>query len=229
MTGTTGTGTDLEVLAKDRVRFLVGAGLSFSAGVVNGAATVGIVQERTMHMSGRLNDLVRDLAFNRPEGLLVGTLIASFVTGAIFAGFLVPRRGVPRVLMWSAGLLVAGAVVTALAAGAVFSTQLAVAASLALAGGLQNGATSQVVLGRTTHITGDLTDFALAVSVGDRPRIAFLFTKLAAFASGGMAGFLGVRYGHQSLVLLGCGLAVASISLYLTLAGSGAATAGAAH
>jgi uncharacterized membrane protein YoaK (UPF0700 family) len=214
-------------LAKGRVRFLVGATLSFSAGVVNGAATIGLVRERTMHMSGRLNDLLRDLAYDPPEGLLVGTLIASFVLGAILAGRLVPRRGVSWVLLRSAGLLVTGAAVTVLFADKVASAQLMVAAILAVAGGLQNGATSQVALGRTTHITGDLTDFALAVSVGDRGRAAFLSTKLSAFACGGMAGFLGVRHGHLALVLLVCGLTVAASSQYL--AASGRQLAGAAH
>lgn len=214
-------------LAKGRVRFVVGAILSFSAGMVNGAATVGLVRERTMHMSGRLNDLLRDLAYDPPEGLLVGTLIASFVIGAILSGRLVPRRGVPWVLWRSAGLLVAGAAVTALFADKVVSAQLMVAAILAVAGGLQNGATSQVALGRTTHITGDLTDFALAVSTGDRSRAAFLSTKLSAFAGGGLAGFLGVHHGHLALVLLVCGLTVAAGSRYL--AASGSQMVGATH
>lgn len=205
---------------QDRTRFLVGAGLSFSAGTVNGAATVALIGERTMHMSGRVNDLLRDLAFAPLQGLLVATLIACFLLGAVLAGRLVPRQGVPRVLFLSAGLLAVGAALTVVMAGAEVPAQFAVAAVLAAAGGIQNGATSQVALGRTTHITGDLTDMALAISVGDRPRAAYLATKLSAFACGGMAGFLGVWHGHLWLVLLGCGLVVAGGSYYLLALGA---------
>jgi uncharacterized membrane protein YoaK (UPF0700 family) len=168
-----------------------------------------------MHMSGRVNDLIRDLVYDPPEGRLIGTLVGSFVIGAILAGRWVPRQGLPLVLLKSAFLLFAGAVVAALFADTLPVAQLVVGGLLALAGGIQNGATSQVSPGRTTHCTGDLTDMSLAVAAGNWVHAAFLFTKMAAFSVGGIAGFLGANYGHLTSVLLACGLIIGGGALYL--------------
>ncbi|MEW6522810.1 MAG: DUF1275 family protein [Bacillota bacterium] len=197
-----------QAVAKRWVPFVTGAVLSFSAGTVNGAATVALVFERTTHMSGRVNDLLRDLVFDPPEGLLVACLVGSFVLGAFFAGMLVPRRGVTPALLGTAVLLAAAGAATWTGEVALDGSRYIVASLLALAAGLQNGATSQVAVGRTTHVTGDLTDLAIAMAAGDRGRAAFLLAKLTAFSGGGIAGFMGIRHGHLALVLLLCALTV---------------------
>jgi len=210
--------TDGQNLAKRRAMYLIGTLLSFSAGAVNGAATVALVFERTMHMSGRGNDLLRDLIFDLPEGLLVACLIGSFVLGAFLAGLLVPRRGVNFALLGCAGLLAVAAI--AASAGETYDLNRYVVASLlAMAGGAQNSATSQSKVGRTTHITGDLTDMAIAFSTGNRGCSIFLMSKLTAFSAGGLAGFMGVQYGNLSFVLMVCSVMIIVATLFRPEAG----------
>lgn len=205
--------------AKHWTVFLVGALLSFSAGTVNGAATVALVFERTMHMSGRGSDLLRDLIFNPPEGLLVFCLLGSFLLGAFLAGLLVPRHGATIVLLAGAALLAAAAGTVAATGASAGETafdlnRYIVASLLALAGGLQNSATSLAGVGRTTHITGSLTDVGIAVATRNRSRAAFLSAKLVAFSAGGLAGFAGAHYGSLTGVLAICSLTVAAGALF---------------
>jgi len=212
----------LTVLSRRWVLFVAGWFLSFVAGSVNGVTTVALVFERTTHISGRVNDLLRDLAFDLPEGLLVACIIYSFVAGAAAAGWLVPRVGPARTLLVTAVPLALGAALVwaggASGAKEVYTgMRYAVAAVLSFAAGLQNSTTSQVKLGRTTHVTGDLTDMGIAIAAADWARAAFLFTKHAGFAAGGVAGFVGIRYVTPATVLLACVIAITGTALALLI------------
>lgn len=54
--------------------------------------------------------------------------------------------------------------------------------------GWQNGATSQSDIGRTTHVTGDITDLGLKLAQGDWAKAAYYGTKFLSFVLGGMMG-----------------------------------------
>jgi len=199
--------TGWSVLSRRWVWFLTGALLSFAAGTVNGVTTASVVFERTTHVSGRVNDVLRDLIFDRPEGLLVLCVIASFLVGAFIAGRLVPRRGpvftlvTVVILVLSGAGLVWGIAVPGDKAAYLISRYL-VAFVLALSSGLQNGTTSQLVLGRTTHYTGDLTDMGIAIAAAEWVRVRYLLVKMVTFTVGGLAGFLGTTRSHPSYALL---------------------------
>jgi uncharacterized membrane protein YoaK (UPF0700 family) len=217
----------VQASVKRWVLYLTGVLLAFSGGAVNGVATAALVFGRTAHMSGPMNDLLRNLIFDLPNGLLAACLIVSFMVGAYCSGILVPRRGVTSALWVSAALLTAGAGAAALKTGQILlvAQRYIVGFLLALSAGLQNGATSQVDIGRTTHVTGDLTDMAVAMSEGNRAWAAFLFAKLAAFAGGGLAGFMGIRYSLPVPVLLLSALMVVAGTLcWLTTGANVAAT-----
>lgn len=218
---------DVQTSVKRWVLYLTGVVLAFSGGTVNGVATAALVFKRTAHMSGPVNDLLRDLIFDLPNGLLTACLIVSFMVGAYCSGLLVPRRGVTTALLASAFLLTAGAGATAAWTGRILlgARRYIVGFLLALSAGMQNGATSQVDIGRTTHVTGDLTDMAVAMSEGNRAWAAFLFAKLAAFAGGGLTGFMGIRYSFPVPVLLLSALMVVAGTLCWLTTGTNVAAA----
>ena len=174
--------------------------------MVNAAATLSVVVEPVSYMSGRAQDVLTDLVFDTPEGLLVVLLLASFCWGSFWAGKLLSRRGA-KLLLDSALMLVATSAVV-LAWGGVRDAnaydffRYAVAFLLATAGGLQNGASTLLIIGRTTHVTGDITDLGLAISSGQRRRAAFLLYKLVLFATGGLLAYLGMRHVSFAAMLL---------------------------
>jgi MFS family permease len=200
----------LTVLSRRWVLFPAGWFLSLAAGLVNGVTAVAIVFEPTTHLSGRVNFLLHDLAFDFPEGLLVASIVYCFVAGGAVAGWLAPRLGCARTLLVAAVPLALGTLLVWTGGASCLkdayteftALHYGVAAMLAFAAGLQNGATSQNKIGRTTHVTGDLTDMGLAIAQADWRRAAFLFTKHAGFAIGGVAGFVGVNYFAPASMLL---------------------------
>lgn len=190
--------------------YMAGAALCLSAGTINGAASAFLIFERTVHMSGRVNDLMWKLIFDQSAGLLVACVLAGFFGGAYCAGKLIPYLK-ERTLL-GVTLLLAIAAVVVLAGGTnadpdIFGLHRYFCAFLlAMAGGLQNGTTTQLVFGRTTHVTGDLTDMALAFSSGNRQRAIYLLIKITAFSAGGMTGFISIQHLSFSFVLLLCAL-----------------------
>lgn len=210
------------ILSRRRALFVTGWFFSFMAGSVNGIAMAAIVFDRTSHLSGRVNDLFRNLVFDLPKGILVACIIYSFVTGAVVAGWLAPRVGVARSLLLTSAALAFSAVLiwTSDAFGnkeTYNGLRYILAAMLAFGAGVQNGSTSQIKIGRTTHVTGDLTDMGIAISAADWFRAAFLFTKHIGFAAGGVAGFMGLHYFTPAALLLACATLIKLAVLTLLL------------
>jgi uncharacterized membrane protein YoaK (UPF0700 family) len=134
----------------------------------------------------------------------------------------VPRLGSGRTLLLAAVPLALGtALVWAGGASgskdAFTALRFGVAAMLAFGSGLQNGTTSQNALGRTTHVTGDLTDMGIAMARADWWHVAFIFTKHTGFALGGVAGFMGVSYLAPATVLLAAVKAITLAALALLI------------
>ncbi len=179
-------------------RGLVGVGtlMSMVAGSINGIATNAIVFDRVSHLTGRVNNMLRDLWINPWHGLLVVGIVYIFVLGTFMGGKLLPWLGLTYSLLVSVIPLV---LVSALlyAYGVIdppremyYPLRYLMAYLLALAMGLQNSITSQTAIGRTTHFTGDLTDMGLAIAHRDWDWAGYVFAKHLGFAGGGFVGFL---------------------------------------
>lgn len=177
----------------------IGTILAFIAGTVNGIATNAIVFERVSHLSGRVNNMFRDLLIQPSRGLLVVVIIYVFILGAYLGGILLRRVGLSNSLLLPIiPLLVACALLYVLG-NANTSKDLfpfhryAVAFLMSLAMGVQNGVTSQTSMGRTTHFTGDLTDLGIALSNHNSRHAWYIFSKHLGFACGGLTGFLATQ------------------------------------
>ncbi|MBT9134781.1 MAG: hypothetical protein DDT38_01523 [Firmicutes bacterium] len=174
----------------------IGTLMALAAGTINGVATNAIVFDRVSHLTGRVNNMLRDLWTNPWHGLLVVGIIYIFVLGTFLGGKLLPRLGLTRSLLVPIVPLVLVCIllyvsqVTATPKDMYFPVRYMMAYLLALAMGLQNSVTSQTPLGRTTHFTGDLTDMGLAFAGHKWRQAGYIFSKHLGFACGGFAGFL---------------------------------------
>jgi uncharacterized membrane protein YoaK (UPF0700 family) len=193
---------------------------SWVAGLVNSVTMSAVVFEPTTYMSGRMNDLLRDLVFDLPEGLLVACILYCFVMGGAAAAWLVSRVGSIKTFLLSAAPLALGTALVWTAGGpgnedVYTALRYGVAALMSFATGVLNGATSQNKIGRTTHVTGDLTDLGVAIARADWWRATYLFFKQVGFALGGLIGFLAVRTWAPATVLMVAVLAVTLSALAL--------------
>lgn len=193
---------------------IIGTLMSLAAGTINGIATNAIVFDRVSHLTGRVNNMLRDLLINPWHGLLVVGIVYIFVLGTFLGGKMLPRLGLTRSLLVPVVPLVLVCVVlyasrvTATPKDLYFPLRYLVAYLLALAMGLQNSVTSQTALGRTTHFTGDLTDMGLACAKDKWRQAGYIFAKHLGFACGGFAGFLFSRSMPEYI-----GIAVATLGL----------------
>lgn len=183
------------ILENYRWLLTLGTLLSLIAGTINGVASNAIVFDRVSHLTGRVNNMFRDLLTNPLHGLLVVGIVYVFVLGTYLGGKLLPQLGLTRsllvpvlpLLLVSALLYATG--VTNTSRDMYFPVRYLMAYLLALAMGLQNSVTSQTLLGRTTHFTGDLTDMGLAAAGHKWRQAGYVFAKHLGFACGGLAGY----------------------------------------
>jgi uncharacterized membrane protein YoaK (UPF0700 family) len=219
------------ILANYTYLVTIGTLMSLTAGTINGIATNAIVFDRVSHLTGRVNNMIRDLVTNPAHGLLVVGIVYIFVMGTFLGGKLLPRLGLTRSLLVSVIplLIVCGLLyvsrVTATPKDLYFPVRYLMAYLLALAMGLQNSVTSQTALGRTTHFTGDLTDMGLAFAHNKWRQVGYIFAKHLGFACGGFSGFLLSRTVAEYI-----GIAVATgFFVALVLAAAQLSSVGAEH
>lgn len=219
------------ILANYTYLVTIGTLMSLTAGTINGIATNAIVFDRVSHLTGRVNNMIRDLVTNPAHGLLVVGIVYIFVMGTFLGGKLLPRLGLTRSLLVSVIplLIVCGLLyvsrVTATPKDLYFPVRYLMAYLLALAMGLQNSVTSQTALGRTTHFTGDLTDMGLAFAHSKWRQAGYIFAKHLGFACGGFSGFVLSRTVAEYI-----GIAVATgFFVALVLAAARLSSVGAEH
>lgn len=219
------------ILANYTYLVTIGTLMSLTAGTINGIATNAIVFDRVSHLTGRVNNMIRDLVTNPAHGLLVVGIVYIFVMGTFLGGKLLPRLGLTRSLLVSViplacvCLLLYVSRVTATPKDLYFPVRYLMAYLLALAMGLQNSVTSQTALGRTTHFTGDLTDMGLAFAHNKWRQAGYIFAKHLGFACGGFSGFVLSRTVAEYI-----GIAVATgFFVALVLAAARLSSVGAEH
>lgn len=175
------------------------------AGMINAITTFSLLFERSSHMSGRATDLgvgfaapfivadqARRTAFWE-EGLIVLIIMASFVFGAVLGAILIRTVGFGAgVMIVAFPIALAGIMIyhgVAPGAANAFSTERAVwGFLLALPMGMQNALTSLTPIGRSTHVTGTLTDLGISIASHTHKKTIHLFARWAGFALGGAAG-----------------------------------------
>lgn len=187
-----------------------GALLAFSAGCVNITALLGFANLSVSHVTGNVSLFSNAIAHLDVEKLFyIGTVLASFVTGAILSGFII--RYEPLTLGKGYGVALAIEAVLLLLAIFFFAKQLYLGEMLAsMACGLQNAmiATYSGSVIRTTHLTGITSD--IGASIGNWLSGAKIDTKVLLlqctiwwmFMGGGITGaILYSHIGFKALVL----------------------------
>jgi len=182
--------------------------MTFWAGTINGLATVALVFGRVSHMSGRIIDQAPTLFYNPPQSLFVSTLLLGFFIGTMMGAVALPRLKLTGALTAAMLPIVVAMILVSMgiygtSAGSYTPARFLLAFLLPLGMGMQNSITSQTRIGRTTHMTGDMTDLGISVAKGNWERVRYLGLKYVAFFCGGLAGYLGSRLSPALTLFLG--------------------------
>ena len=177
------------------------------AGYLNAFTTVALLFERSSHMSGRATDLGRGImAFFVESGakrtalveeaVIILIISACFVAGAAIGTKLNRSIGLAKTII-VIGLFIATAylmVLIELPAGVkdVFSLERSLwSFLLCFPMGMQNAATTLTPMGRSTHVTGTLTDLGISIASRTNRQTIHLFGRWVGFVGGSAIG-LGV-------------------------------------
>jgi len=200
-------GLDWGVLKDTRALRLAAGVLTFWAGAINGVASMALVFGRVSHMSGRVIDQGLFLLNNPLGALFISTLIFSFFAGTIIGGYTLPRFKLTRALLLATvpifvAVLMGHFGIQGSSAKSFEGGRFVMAFLLSLGMGMQNSVTSQTRIGRTTHMTGEITDLGVCIAKGNWPRALFLATKYLAFFAGALLSYVGVAYSPLLTLLL---------------------------
>ncbi|HSV31189.1 MAG TPA: YoaK family protein [Atribacteraceae bacterium] len=201
-----------------RVHITLAVVLSFLAGNVNSLTTISLLFERSSHVTGRIADIGINFVLMPIDALFMVLIWISFVIGSYLAGILLDRVGFTLSMVFQSIyiLLVAMVVGMGVSSDTPYDYGLdkaVMALLLPLSMGFQNSLTSQLLLERTTHWTGDSTDLGIALAKGSHSKAMSLCLKIFAFIIGAaiMAYLIGIRK-----MLPFYGLLMISVALMIT-------------
>lgn len=211
-----------------RAEFLIvlfgGLWLAFVAGYVNTLMVI-LGAPPVTHVTGSISRLSADLGrADFEDALLIATLVASFVGGAVIAGVIVGGSTLELGRRYGIAILLGSALLGAAAAVLPHSIHGATIAA-ACAAGLQNAlaASYRSLIIRTTHLTGILTDigFSLGRLLAGHQRPGWTFLLLGSiavsFILGGVLGaIVGTRSGERGLWFAAAALLIMGLG-YFTL------------
>jgi len=199
--------------------------LTLIAGQVNAIGVIGVFHEAISHVTGTVTRgaiAVAEGAF--PAAALALSIVAAFAVGAVGAGALIGSRELRAGAHYRTGLIIEAALFAL--AWWLFRNGSILGEHVAAAGaGLQNGlvTTWSGAILRTSHVTGLVTDLALALGlrlrgvVLDR-RAALHAVMILGFIGGGIVGTLAWRaLGFNAFALpIGCCLLLAAVTPFGT-------------
>jgi uncharacterized membrane protein YoaK (UPF0700 family) len=198
-------------------------GLSAMAGYINVVA-LGFFHVPVSHMTGAASRLSIDIATRDLADLVVVlSIIAGFLAGAVLSGAIIGGRKLAPGRRYGVVLLLEGVVL----AGSALLLRHGQATGVTLAAmacGLQNAMASSYygLVIRTTHVTGIVTDIGVMLGHLIRHRrvhtwqMLLLFSLLAGFFGGGIAGALAYRAaGVAALFAASAGCMVAGATYYV--------------
>lgn len=151
-------------------------------------------------LRGRVNDIGMNAVLHPIDALLVFLIWITFVFGGFLAAKVLHRLGFTWSLFVAAcgigvgGLLVWGGFYV-VEEGTYTLERMIIASFLPILMGFQNGVTTMVPIGRSTHWTGDSTDLGISLAQENRLRVIHNTIKIFGFVCGAAvcAYPLGVR------------------------------------
>jgi uncharacterized membrane protein YoaK (UPF0700 family) len=185
-----------------------GAVLAFSAGCVNTAALMGFANLSVSHVTGNVSLFAAAIAYLDARSILyIGTLLLSFLAGAILSGFIIGQAALKLGKRYGQALYIEAALLLVsywLYQQHDFLGQLAAA----MACGLQNAmvATYSGAVIRTTHLTGLTSDMGAAIGnwlagrAISKPTLGFQAVIWYCFCGGSAVGaYLFAKVGYEAL------------------------------
>ncbi len=185
-----------------------GAVLAFSAGCVNTAALMGFANLSVSHVTGNVSLFAAAIAYLDARSILyIGTLLLSFLAGAILSGFIIGQDALKLGKRYGQALYIEAALLLVsywLYQQHDFLGQLAAA----MACGLQNAmvATYSGAVIRTTHLTGLTSDMGAAIGnwlagrAISKPTLGFQAVIWYCFCGGSAVGaYLFAKVGYEAL------------------------------
>ncbi|MGV8146718.1 MAG: DUF1275 family protein [Alkaliphilus sp.] len=183
------------------------AWITILAGFINTTTTLSILFERSAHMSGRANDLGKGLiapfivtdgvAKSKlyEEAVIILIITIAFVVGSFIGSKFLKKIGFGKSIITVAVPLVLASVAVFFGVDAGIEGNFCFARALwatllALPMGMQNAITSLTPIGRSTHITGTLTDLGISISTSDKRKSIHLFSRWVSFVAGAALGLL---------------------------------------
>lgn len=178
------------------------------AGFVNATTTLSLLFERSSHMSGRANDLGKGIIAPfivedeirknvlYEEALIILIITLVFVFGSYLGAKLFTKIGFGKSII-AVGLPLALASLSVFIGvssgieGNFCYARVWWAFILVLPMGMQNAITSLTPIGRSTHVTGTLTDLGISIANSEKRKFVHLFLRWAGFVVGTSLGLLG--------------------------------------
>jgi len=163
--------------------------------------------EAAAYMSGRSMDIGRGLMafFVSPEGiartklyeeaLIIAIILTTFVVGGMVGNKLLGSIGFGKTILIVGSLIGTACIMVLVGFPAgepdTWSFERAAwALILPFAMGIQNAITTLTSVGRTTHVTGTLTDLGIAIGNREHRKAIFFFSMWAGFAVGSGIAFV---------------------------------------
>ncbi len=158
----------------------VGFVLMLVAGWIDAFAIHIFLSENTSFLTGRIAKLSKFLFNADKQGIKEIVLIVTFfLIGAYLSTIFTKKFGL------CGGLYFSGAIVILTAVLLYFYKTINFALiTIPLSMGAQNAATSLTAVGRTTHLTGPITDIGINIAKGNWKVVLFWLLRLAAFIFG---------------------------------------------
>jgi uncharacterized membrane protein YoaK (UPF0700 family) len=196
-----------DLVKVDPLIFVGGISLAFITGFVN-AVSLCYFHVPVSHMTGAVSRLSIDLAsLNFSELVNLSYIVFGFLFGAILTGMIIGARNFKAGIEYS--VILALESLALCASYFLFESGANPALfSAAFACGLQNAMASNylVLIIRTTHLTGIMTDLVVLIGQALKHKqvrfwkIGFLVSILLRFFSGGLMGFSAFRFaGYYSI------------------------------
>ncbi len=192
---------------------ITGFVLAFVAGWIDVFALRFVLKENTSFLTGRVAKLGESLLQGDISGfMLLILIILSFVIGAFVSAFVTQRKGLSAGLYLSGIAILITAVLVMVGAKATLFALVFVPFGM----GAQNAATSLTPIGRTTHMTGPITDIGIYMSRGNWRCVLRLIIRLFAFVLGTTASFCLFNVADENPMILVLAIFVPGLIVVLT-------------
>ena len=193
---------------------VLGFVLTFVAGWIDAFALYVFFNENISFMTGRIAKLGKEIFEGDVKDIKsLLFIIVFFIMGACLSACVTGRKGL------SVGLYLSGGAVILTAVAMVFLNSKAdviFLVAIPFSMGAQNAATSLTPIGRTTHLTGPITDIGIGIAKGNWRVVLFWCIRFSAFVFGTVASHYVITCIYNKPSLLPLTMFVPGLVIILT-------------